>query len=158
LEGENTTAAKILINAPSPIYPKDSLTLSFLDFDAVELARQLTLMDYEVFCKIKAREFIGANWIKEKVNSPNLLKYINWGRNIMNWLVTEVVSQSNPKLQIQTVEKIIRMGQVYDILLTLKHMEILNNFSGVKIIVAVLKSPAVNHLKKIKEVTCIIND
>jgi hypothetical protein len=37
-------------------------------------------------------------------------------------------------------------------------MEILNNFSGVKIITAALKAPAVSQLKKIKDVTFMIND
>jgi hypothetical protein len=120
MDRNNTTVpiTTVLINAPSPIYPKDSLTHTFLDFDAVELARQVTLMDYELFCKIKPREFIGSNWIKEN-KSQNLLKYIDWGRNIRNWLVTEIVTQANPKLQIQTVEKIIRIAQVFDITLIL---------------------------------------
>ena len=102
-----------MVNSPRPIYPKDSLEYTFLDFDALELARQLTLMDSKIFCKIKPREFIGANWTKDNkdVNSPNLMNYINWERNIINWLVTEIVSQGNPKLQIQTFAKIISVGQ-----------------------------------------------
>lgn len=72
-------------------------------------------MDYGLFSKIKPRELIGANWIKEckDSKSPNLLNYINWERYIINWLVTEIVSQGNQKLKIQTMEKIITIGQVY---------------------------------------------
>lgn len=103
-----------LINAPRPITPKNSLEYTFLDFSALELARQITLIDHELFCKIKSRELIGSNIGKERkdIKSPNLINYLNWERNVINWLVTEIISQGNQKLQIQTVDRIISIGQV----------------------------------------------
>lgn len=134
-----------MINAPRPIAPKNSLEYTFLDFNPLELARQITLMDHELFCKIKSRELICSNRVKEskEIKSSNVYNYLNWERNVINWLVTEIISQGNQKLLIQTVERIISIAQ---------HMEKLNNFSGIKMIITVLKSPAVYQLKKIKDV------
>ena len=111
-----------MINAPRPIYPKDSLDYVFLDFDALELARQITLMDHELFCKIKPREFIGVNWLKEgkEIKAANLLTYLSWERHLVNWLVTEIVSNGNPKIQLQILEKIISIAQVHILVVNTK--------------------------------------
>ncbi len=103
-----------LTNIPKPILPKDSLSHVFLDFDATELARQLTLIDHGLFCKIKPRELIGINWLKEEKQrgSSNLLHYINWQNSMISWLTTEIVTQSNQKLRVQTMERIIDVVQV----------------------------------------------
>lgn len=101
-------------NAPRPIAPK-KIDCTFLDFDALELARQITLMDHALLVKIRPREFTDSNWIKgaKDLKSPNLIKFVNWGQKLTNWLITEIVSQKNDKLQYQTIEKIILLGQVF---------------------------------------------
>jgi hypothetical protein len=104
-----------LSNAPRPIIPKArSDDYSFLDFDALEISRQLTLLTHALFCKINARELIDSNWLKDSSDekSPNLLNLLSWERSIENWLITEIISERNPKLQIQVLEKVIHISQV----------------------------------------------
>lgn len=73
-------------------------------------------MDHELFCKIKPRELIAAGRDID-FKSKNLVNYITWERNIINWLVAEITSQENQKLQIQTVERILSIGQVFLVIL-----------------------------------------
>lgn len=46
------------VGAPSPIVPRQnpSRKIKFLDIDPTEVARQLTLMESELFCKIRGTE------------------------------------------------------------------------------------------------------
>ena len=151
-----TPVQSSLLNAPKPIIPKEALN-SFMDFDNLEIARQLTLMDHELFSLIKPRELINTNWLKEdkELKSPNLFNYLNWGRHVANWLVAEILSRDNAKQRIQVTEKIVSIGQVRNLHFISQLLEKLNNFSGLKMIINALQSPAIYQLKKNKEVSLV---
>ncbi|KAJ3302781.1 hypothetical protein HDV03_004598 [Kappamyces sp. JEL0829] len=119
--------------------------LKLVDLDPLEAARQLTLIEFELFCKIKPREFVGLSWMKDdkETRAPNIIKMVRWSNHVIQWLVTEIVSQKdNIKQRAVMMEKIITMA---------KHCNALNNLNGVKEILAALQSSAVYRLKKTRE-------
>jgi len=61
-------------NAPQPFLPKVQIT-SLLDLNPLEIARQLTLIDYELCKKIEAKECLGLGWTKKKTNKLVLQIY-----------------------------------------------------------------------------------
>jgi hypothetical protein len=81
-----------------------------LDFEPAELARQLTLMDFSIFKKIKPREWIDNNWVKtEKLsNAPNLNKLLQLNNHIVNWIVSEIVLVLDRDLRVKTMEHLIK--------------------------------------------------
>ena len=112
-----------LENAPKPIIPKLSkkkkvvageTLFSILDFDALELARQLTLLDFSLFSQIALREFLDLNWLKETEihKSPNLVKYSQWSSHIVQWLETEIVTAKDAKTRLQISDRIIMTAHV----------------------------------------------
>nr|KAJ3420617.1 hypothetical protein HK105_005467 [Polyrhizophydium stewartii] len=128
----------------------DDLKLKLADLDALEVARQLTLIEFELFNAIKARlcsprEFLDLAWMKDdkETRAPNIIRMVRWSNHVVHWLVSEIVAvKDNIKQRAAMMEKIIMVAQ---------HLEKLNNFNGVKEVLAALQSSAVYRLKKTKE-------
>ena len=99
-----------------------SSRLKLSDLDPLEIARQLTLIEFDLFRKIKvvylliqAREFVGLSWMKDdkEVRAPNIIKMVRWSNHVIQWLVTEIVSlKDNLKQRCLMMEKIITIGKV----------------------------------------------
>ncbi|KAJ3416526.1 hypothetical protein HDV05_001263 [Chytridiales sp. JEL 0842] len=121
------------------------IKLRFGELDPVEIARQLTLIEFELFASMKPREFLDLAWMKDdkETRAPNITKMIQWSNHVVNWIVSEIVSiRDNVKTRAQTLEKVILVAQ---------NLEKLNNLNGVKEIMAALQSSSVYRLKKTKE-------
>ena len=65
---------------PVPHLPMNlnSAKISLVDLHAEELARQLTLIEYDLYRKIKPKECLNQKWVKgdKDVNAPNILAMI----------------------------------------------------------------------------------
>jgi hypothetical protein len=83
MSGEEDAAKKISFGqrkAPMPHLPKNvgAKSLSLRDFHPEEIARQLTLIEYSLYKKIKPWECLNQNWMKaDKENkAPNIIGMI----------------------------------------------------------------------------------
>ncbi|KAH6571143.1 hypothetical protein BASA62_004025 [Batrachochytrium salamandrivorans] len=116
----------------------DETRLRLSELDPIEVARQLTLIEFELFqCH--------QTWMKDdkETRAPNIIRMVRWSNHVVHWLVTEIVSiKDNIKLRAATMERIIAIAQ---------QLEKLNNFNGVKEVLAALQSSSVYRLKKTKE-------
>ena len=85
-----------------------------LDFDDIELARQLSLMDFQYFQAIEAREYLDSNWKKKEKLSlcPNICKLALWSTSVSNWLISEILSVNDIKFRVATIERIISAANV----------------------------------------------
>jgi len=72
--GSRNSASKKDNKLPKPIVPKGK-GFGLEDVDAKEMARQLTLMDYELFQRIRPSEFNNLAWTRKtkEIDAPNLL-------------------------------------------------------------------------------------
>ena len=63
-----------------------SLSLKLLEYDEHEFARQLCLLEFNIFSRIQSTEFMGQAWSKPKEShrSPNILALIEDFNNISN--------------------------------------------------------------------------
>ena len=171
MAGTEPIAIEMQTDCPKPILPKSLISLKKItasketllypgmlehhdehgpklklaDLDPIEVARQLTLLEYDLYCKIKPREFTGLAWMKDhkEVRAPNIIKMVRWSNHVIKWLVTEiVVLKDSLKARAAMMEKIVMMA---------KHCDSLNNFNAVKEIMAALQSSSVGRLKKTKD-------
>ncbi|KAJ3218223.1 hypothetical protein HDU67_006332 [Dinochytrium kinnereticum] len=115
------------------------------DLEPLEIARQITLIESELFLSIQVREFLDLAWMKEdkEIRAPNITRMIQWSNHAIHWIVSEIVSvRDSMRMRAQMFEKFIQVAQ---------HLDKLNNFNGVKEVLAALQSSSVYRLKKTKE-------
>eukprot|EP01105_Mastigella_eilhardi_P010311 TRINITY_DN2407_c0_g1_i3.p1 TRINITY_DN2407_c0_g1~~TRINITY_DN2407_c0_g1_i3.p1 ORF type:complete len:755 (-),score=133.02 TRINITY_DN2407_c0_g1_i3:44-2020(-) len=144
------TLTKKMFKTPPPafLYPLSvglgvlftASSCSFDDMHPKELARQMTLLDYQLFASVKPWEFIGLAWTKpDKSLAPNLAALSKHFNDMSNWIMHQICSTRNLQHRIYTVEKIIDIAQ---------HCLDMNNFNGILQIMSALNRTPVTRLKK----------
>jgi hypothetical protein len=107
--------ASIFGNAPKPKLPKViSGNLNLFDIFPIELARQLTLITFDLYFKLDRTEFFHQNWASEtrRPRAPNLMKVIHHF-NVVSKLVTYgIVSQEKSRDRAKLFSRFVEMGQV----------------------------------------------
>ncbi|KAJ3112506.1 hypothetical protein HDU96_004486 [Phlyctochytrium bullatum] len=116
---------------------EEEYKFKLMDLEPVEIARQLTLIESELFLNIQVREFLDLAWMKEdkEIRAPNVTRMIQWSNHAIHWVVSEIVSvKDSIRARAQVFEKFVLVAQ---------HLEKLNNFNGIKEVLAALQSSSV---------------
>lgn len=81
---------------PESILPKGEIK-SFFDVSPIELARQITILDHELFAAIEPKECLKCVWSgkQQKELAPNILKMIDQfnrvsNKSILNFIITKI--------------------------------------------------------------------
>eukprot|EP00835_Amoeboradix_gromovi_P006633 NODE_823_length_3913_cov_0.131096.p1 type:complete len:775 gc:universal NODE_823_length_3913_cov_0.131096:980-3304(+) len=124
----------------------DDFKVSLLEMDPTEIARQICLIEFELFNVIRAEELIQKAWMstdKDK-KAPNIIRMVKFSNHLVMWIVSEIVNTKDIKLRIEVLEKVILIAQA---------LQKLRNYNGVKEILAALSHSAIHRLKKTKSGT-----
>lgn len=132
-------------NSPPPSkLPKDINKMDILSLDSKEVARQLTLQDWEIFENLKSFEFLNKAWshpiLKQK--AENVLKMIHRFNDLSKWTVYSILNYPVLKKRAKVYSKFV------DIAYDLYEM---NNFNGAIAISSGLNNSAIYRLKNTKE-------
>jgi hypothetical protein len=124
---------------PKPIVPQVSaMGLDILDMHTDELARQITIIGYELWWRIKPWEFLGQAWNKKgkEEKAPNILAMINrfnevcidmphwWSclcptmdfnagfAQMSGWTASEIIRCEQMKRRVKVLQKFIELADV----------------------------------------------
>ncbi len=133
-------------HAPKSLLPNMlGVGMSYLvDVDPLEIARQLAILDHDLFCKIRGQELIGQKWSKESLRplAPNVMAVIGRFNALSSWVVTLILQPSEAVIRAALVARLTTIGS---------HLKELRAYGPASAIVGGLLSPAVMRLKKTSE-------
>jgi len=109
--------------------------VDFMDIHPVELARQFTLFEQDMFCSIVPyRDLVRVS----KGKSEPVRRFISWSNLLANWAAGEVVQTGNMKKRVAVLKRLIMVGD---------ECWKLNNFSSAVSLFQGLQNPSVKRLK-----------
>ncbi|KAH3759619.1 Ras guanine nucleotide exchange factor [Pelomyxa schiedti] len=126
---------------PSILLNDHGIISSMLDMHPEEVARQITLLEWDLWSKIRPKEFIGQAWnkqnLKEKL-APNISRMVLESNRRTMWAITEVVRQENLRD---------RAAILHRLILTADACFHLRNYNAVMEIMSALHNSALHRLK-----------
>ncbi|KAF8933224.1 hypothetical protein BGZ58_006496 [Dissophora ornata] len=143
--------------APQPITPRNLKKIKFMDLDALEFARQLTIMEANCYNRIKPVECLAKAWTSEDpemaAKASNIKKMIETSNLYSNWINEVVLSEKELKKRAAIIKHLIAVAEAsrccmfgcQDLLIRLRQ---LNNFSMLSATTAALAQSPIHRLKR----------
>ncbi|TFY81918.1 hypothetical protein EWM64_g2092 [Hericium alpestre] len=139
----DTLKAKTTISLdaqPPAIVPRPSKKHKLLDFDPLEVARQLTMIECVLYQKIKASEcLMRSREQRPGENNDNIAAIIETTNKIAHWVADTVLSKEDSRKRAAIVKQFILVAD---------RCRNLHNFSSMIAIVSGLNSPPIRRLKR----------
>ena len=130
-------------NAPAPIIPINcgAKSLEFTDIHPLEIARQLSLIEFRLFEAIKPSELFRCAWAKKnsEQNSPNVLKLTKFFNDVSYWIASEIVTTPTLEKRVEVIVRTIQLGE---------YMLALNNYNGLMEVYCALNMASIQRLKE----------
>ncbi|KAI1139866.1 ras GEF [Hypoxylon sp. FL0543] len=116
---------------------------SFLDFEPLEIARQLTLKQMSIFCSILPEELLGSQWMKKHgphgAPSPNVKAMSTFSTDLSNLVADTILQYPEIKKRAVIIKQWIKIAH--------QCLE-LNNYDGLMAIICSLNNSVINRLRK----------
>jgi hypothetical protein len=113
---------------------------SVVDFDSLEMARQITLKQMSIFCSIMPEELLGSQWMKRGgIDSPNVKAMSSFSNDLSNLVADTILQYPEVKKRAAMIKQWIKIAH---------HCLELNNYDGLMAIVCSLNSSVINRLRK----------
>eukprot|EP01113_Clastostelium_recurvatum_P012900 TRINITY_DN1672_c1_g2_i1.p1 TRINITY_DN1672_c1_g2~~TRINITY_DN1672_c1_g2_i1.p1 ORF type:complete len:1036 (-),score=245.76 TRINITY_DN1672_c1_g2_i1:64-3171(-) len=137
-----TSPATATAPLPAPILPKKE-TSDLFQVPPEEVARQMTLADFETFKNISIRELTKCAWSKQgkEENAPNIVQMTNRFNDIAYWVASDVLTPDLTSTQrLLILRRFIKIAH---------HCLQIGNMNGVFAIMAGLSKGSVQRLSKL---------
>jgi son of sevenless-like protein len=131
-------------NAPPPILPKHMRRLKFLDIDAVEFARQLTIIESRLYGRISPTECLNKTW-RQKLQpgeadpAPNIKAFILHSNQLTNWVAQMILTQQDAKRRAVVIRHFVTIAD---------KCRSLNNYATLTSILSALDSAPIHRLTR----------
>ncbi|KAJ2999155.1 hypothetical protein HDV02_003444 [Globomyces sp. JEL0801] len=125
--------------APLPILPKNVRKFKLFEIDPLELARQLTIIESQLFQNIETMEFLAKSWGLANFTSPNVEEMISMANQITNWVSFSILQVPESKKRARAIGFFITLAD---------RCASLNNFNSMMAILASFNSAPIHRLAK----------
>lgn len=102
--------------APPPITPRNLKKIKFLELDPLEFARQLTIMEAQVYNKIRPVECLAKAWMSDDpdmaAKAVNIKKMIETSNLCSNWINELVLSEKELKKRVLVIRQLVLIAEV----------------------------------------------
>lgn len=148
MRGQDATSKRLVLTlngqAPAPIIPKNMKKLKFLDIDALEFARQLTIIESRLYGKIRPTECLNKTWQKklaadEADPAANVKALILHSNQLTNWVAQMILTQADVKRRVVVIKHFVTIAD---------KCRSLNNFSCLTSIISALGSAPIHRLNR----------
>ncbi|KAK4505207.1 hypothetical protein PRZ48_003170 [Zasmidium cellare] len=148
MRGHDASSKRLVLTlnsqAPPPIIPKNMKKLKFLDIDALEFARQLTIIESKLYGKIKPTECLNKTWQKKLANgehdpAENVKALILHSNQLTNWVAQMILTQADVKRRVVVIKHFVSIAD---------KCRTLNNFSCLTSIISALGSAPIHRLNR----------
>ncbi|KAI8058776.1 ras guanine nucleotide exchange factor domain-containing protein [Thamnidium elegans] len=134
------------VDSPDPILPRNLKKFRLLDLDPIEMARQLTLMDFKMYSSIKPVECLDKAWSRDASSNnnsapvaANIQASIDYCNQVTTWVSDEILSQSEVKKRSTLIKYWVNVSE---------RCRMLNNFNTCMAILSAFDNSAVGRLKR----------
>ncbi|KAF2723759.1 guanine-nucleotide dissociation stimulator CDC25 [Polychaeton citri CBS 116435] len=148
MRGHDASTKRLILTlsaqAPPPIIPKNMKKLKFLDIDALEFARQLTVIESKLYGKIRPTECLNKTWQKKIESSDqdpasNVKALILHSNQLTNWVAQMILTQNDVKRRVVVIKHFVNIAD---------KCRSLNNFSCLTSIISALGSAPIHRLNR----------
>ncbi|KAK4988227.1 cell division cycle-related protein [Elasticomyces elasticus] len=148
IRGQDSSSKRLVLTmtsaAPPPVMPKNMKKLKFLDIDALEFARQLTIIESRLYAKIKPTECLNKTWQKklaadEPDPASNVKALILHSNQLTNWVAQMILTQADVKRRVVVIKHFVTIAD---------RCRSLNNFSTLTSIISALGTAPIHRLTR----------
>ncbi|KAI8993290.1 ras guanine nucleotide exchange factor domain-containing protein [Pilobolus umbonatus] len=137
---------KVLIpnneKGPPSIIPKNMTQITLLETDPLEMARQLTIMDFKLYSSIRPIECLGKAWSRdggEDDTAVHVKQSIAYCNQLTAWVTGSILSNKEPKKRVVVIK---HWAQIANKCIDL------NNYNTCMAILSAFDNSAIGRLKK----------
>lgn len=125
--------------APKTIEPKE-FGVQILNWDPTEIARQLVLIEFEMFSNIQVYECFNQAWIKpnREIDSPNIVKIVKWFNKI-SLFFSNFILEDSLKDRTERLKFVLKIAE---------ESRKINNYNALFELISALSSTPIHRLKK----------
>lgn len=113
---ENGGLKKMILTLPAPpepILPKNKRMFRLLDLEPLEMARQLTIMDFKLYSAIRPIECLDKAWSNEDSNvAVNIRSSIEYCNQVTSWVSDVILSQRDIKKRSILIKYWVQVAEV----------------------------------------------
>lgn len=126
---------------PMPILPRNRKKFRLLDIDPLEVARQMTILDFKLYSSIRPVECLNKAWSKEDEAhvAVNIRASIEYCNQVTSWVSDAILSQVEVKKRVTLIKHWVQIAE---------RCRQLNNFNTCMAILSAFDNSAVGRLKR----------
>ncbi|ELP88301.1 guanine nucleotide exchange factor, putative, partial [Entamoeba invadens IP1] len=131
------------------VLESNSKFVNVLQFHPAEFARQITLLQSEMFKQIPYFEFLGNGWMKKdkETLTPNIMRLVRSTQKLFHFVQTSILIDNDPIKRVIFLHFFIHAAD---------EMRKIKNFEGMKAVVSAIQSSPIFRLKDTWD--CLTND